>query len=246
MATAYPGALDTTGSQLRTDIASTDDLDASGKQHDVMHVNVHGATVALETKLGLTDSNAVNKAILVGSAASTTSWTTSPTIGGTVTLDGSGGGLKMDGLDSADANTLDDYEEGTFTVAFTAGSGSITADTSYNTCSYVKIGKVVHIQGQIGVSSVSTPSGALNMTGLPFASANGLAQSADWVANLGTIIDLASDPSGGGSVYGRITNNSSSINWRAQAGTSAGDSTIADLIDAGTWFWVGGTYTANI
>ena len=80
MATAYPGALDTSASQLRTDIASTDDLDASGKQHDVMHVNVHGATVALETKLGLTDSNASSGAILVGTGTSTTAWTTSPSI----------------------------------------------------------------------------------------------------------------------------------------------------------------------
>ena len=85
MATAYPGALDTSGSQLRTDISSTDDLDATGKQHDVMHVNVHGATIALETKLGLTDSNASSGAILVGSGTSTTAWTTSPTVTGTLT-----------------------------------------------------------------------------------------------------------------------------------------------------------------
>ena len=88
MATAYPGALDTVGSQLRTDISSTDDLDDSGKEHDVMHVNVNGATVALETKLGLTDSNAVSGAVLVGSGASTTSWTTTPTIGGNTTVSG--------------------------------------------------------------------------------------------------------------------------------------------------------------
>ena len=85
MATAYPGALDTVGSQLRTDIASTDDLDDSGKEHDVMHVNVNGATVALETKLGLTDSNASANAVLVGTGASTTAWTTSPTVSGTLT-----------------------------------------------------------------------------------------------------------------------------------------------------------------
>ena len=93
MATAYPGALDTSGSQLRTDIASTDDLDASGKEHDVMHVNVHGATVALETKLGLTASNAVDGAILVGTAASTTAWTTSPSISTTGTAGGLTGGF---------------------------------------------------------------------------------------------------------------------------------------------------------
>ncbi len=93
MATAYPGALDTSGSQLRTDIASTDDLDATGKQHDVMHVNVHGATIALETKLGLTASNAVDGAILVGTAASTTAWTTSPSISTTGTAGGLTGGF---------------------------------------------------------------------------------------------------------------------------------------------------------
>ena len=85
MATAYPAALDTVGSQLRTDIASTDDLDDSGKEHDTQHVNVNGAVVALETKLGLTDSNASANAMLVGSGASTTSWTTSPTVTGTFT-----------------------------------------------------------------------------------------------------------------------------------------------------------------
>ena len=85
MATAYPGALDTSGSQQRTDISSTDDLDATGKEHDVMHVNHAGAIVALETKLGLTDSNAAANAMLVGSGASTTSWTTSPTVSGTMT-----------------------------------------------------------------------------------------------------------------------------------------------------------------
>ena len=85
MATAYPGALDTTGSQQRTDISSTTDMDASGQEHDVMHVNHAGAIVALETKLGLTDSNAAANAILVGSGASTTSWTTSPTVTGTLT-----------------------------------------------------------------------------------------------------------------------------------------------------------------
>ena len=77
MATAYPGALDTTGSQLRTDIAPTDDLDASGKRHDEMHVNVHGAAVAVETKLGIGASTATVGTVMMGAAsAGTTAWTT--------------------------------------------------------------------------------------------------------------------------------------------------------------------------
>ena len=63
MATAYPGALDATNNQLRTDISSTDDLDATGKEHDVMHVNAHGAIVAVEKKLGTGDFDAVNGAV---------------------------------------------------------------------------------------------------------------------------------------------------------------------------------------
>ena len=115
MATAYPGALDTSGSQQRTDIASTDDLDASGKEHDVMHVNHAGALIALETKLGLTDSNAVDGAILVGSAASTTSWTTTPAI---------------DITGNAATVTVADTTDTTCSVAlFESATGSLAAKT---------------------------------------------------------------------------------------------------------------------
>ena len=69
MATAYPGALDATNNQLRTDIAQTDDLDASGKEHDVMHVNVNGAVFELETKLGTGVSTASSGAVMMGTGS---------------------------------------------------------------------------------------------------------------------------------------------------------------------------------
>jgi hypothetical protein len=120
MATAYPGALDTSGSQLRTDIASTDDLDASGKEHDVMHVNVHGATIALETKLGLTASNAVDGAILVGTAASTTAWTTSPAIN--ITGNASGTAATVTGAAQTNITSVGTLSALAVTGAITAGS----------------------------------------------------------------------------------------------------------------------------
>jgi hypothetical protein len=83
MATAFPGALDTSTQQPSP--SSTTDLDASGYEHDTVHTNHSGAIIALETKLGLTDSNAAANAMLVGSGTSTTSWTTSPTVTGTFT-----------------------------------------------------------------------------------------------------------------------------------------------------------------
>ena len=82
MATAYPAALDTVGSQLRTDIASTDDLDDSGKEHDTQHVNVNGAVVALETKLGTGASTAVADSVMAGTGSGVSSWSSSPTLGG--------------------------------------------------------------------------------------------------------------------------------------------------------------------
>ena len=91
----YPGTLDTTnatpgaGVQFPQIPAASTDLDASNVEHDLLHTNLSLAIVALQTKLGITDSNAAADKLLIGSGASTTAWTsTLPTVGfGT---DGSG------------------------------------------------------------------------------------------------------------------------------------------------------------
>jgi len=65
------------------------------------------------------------------------------------------------------ANLLDDYEEGAWTAAITAGvTLSVTAGT------YTKIGRQVTVSGRFNVSSVSSPSGG-SITGLPFTSGSG-------------------------------------------------------------------------
>ena len=70
---------------------------------------------------------------------------------------------------SSNANTFDDYEEGTFTPTLVAGtSGTITLDGDFNTLQYTKFGNVVTITGYIIVTSVSAPTGTLEMQGLPF------------------------------------------------------------------------------
>jgi hypothetical protein len=73
---------------------------------------------------------------------------------------------------SSDANTLDDYEEGTtstVTIA-TQTSGTITLNGSFNTLSYTKIGRLVTVTGNLTVSSVSLPIGGyIDVSGLPFA-----------------------------------------------------------------------------
>ena len=69
---------------------------------------------------------------------------------------------------SADANTLDDYEEGTFTAAIATGSGTVSTNAA--TGYYTKIGNQVSVRGYLNVSGVSSPSGTVNITGLPFVS----------------------------------------------------------------------------
>jgi hypothetical protein len=67
---------------------------------------------------------------------------------------------------STDANTLDDYEEGTFTPTVTAASGSNGGLTS--TGVYTKIGRFVYVVMNIIGISKGTLSGQINVGGLPF------------------------------------------------------------------------------
>jgi len=83
-----------------------------------------------------------------------------------------GGGLCF-GTDTAANNALDDYEEGTWVPTLVcSSSGSYTLDTGSNLAAYTKIGRVVHIQGSIGIASESSPNGNLRMS-LPFTSFTG-------------------------------------------------------------------------
>jgi len=71
------------------------------------------------------------------------------------------------GVSSATAsNLLDDYEEGTWTPAFSFSSGSV--GYAYQVGTYRKIGKTVHVQFAFIVNSASSPSGNTTITGLPF------------------------------------------------------------------------------
>ena len=115
MATNYPGSLDTATQQPSP--SSTTDLDATGYEHDVVHTNHSGALIALETKLGATDSNASANAVLVGTGSSATSWTTTPTISGLVTCSG---GISAPLLINAQTGT-------TYTFVLTDGGKLVTA-----------------------------------------------------------------------------------------------------------------------
>ena len=96
---------------------------------------------------------------------------------GTVALQGAvpnaGTGITFPATQSAssNANTLDDYEEGTWTPTI-GGTGSNPTGTAggNNAGHYVKVGKAVHIRANISFTSISGGSGNARISGLPFAS----------------------------------------------------------------------------
>jgi hypothetical protein len=73
---------------------------------------------------------------------------------GLMTLAGPGIKFPAAAIASADPNTLDDYEEGTWTP--TQGRGLTVVGAFSSSGTYIKIGKVVHLSGQVsGATSVA-------------------------------------------------------------------------------------------
>ena len=89
----YPTTLDDTNATPSATVefpqpASSTDLDATNVEHDLLHKNLSLAIVALQTKLGITDSNATSGTLLQGTGAGSSSWSSTlpaVTLGGAVT-----------------------------------------------------------------------------------------------------------------------------------------------------------------
>ena len=123
-----------------------------------------------------------------------------------------GGGITFNG-DTAAANALDDYEEGSFTPSINPGF-TVGYYTQFGR--YVKIAKLVYFTLYVGVNTISGSSSATHaqIHGLPYASAdyngmNGYDVSVSWIYQLGqnvnnayvqesqTYIQLLNNPTGG-------------------------------------------------
>jgi hypothetical protein len=139
--------------------------------------------------------SATNVAMVLDTAGTVKAYST---IGvGNTTPAASGAGITFPATASAssDANTLDDYEEGTFTPSF-ANSG--TGTYSVQQGAYTKIGNTVKVHIFIQLSSVGTASGDLTVTNLPFSARTGLTQappamwSSGWTSGGQPIIGLFS------------------------------------------------------
>ena len=120
---------------------------------------------------------------------------TTPTVTTTIGVGGatpsaSGSGVTFPATQSAstDANTLDDYEEGTWTP--TQGAGLTVAGSFSSTGRYTKIGRTVTVSGNvIGSTSIAVSAGSIMCGGLPFNDSN-------YGLSIGAMINSATTASG--------------------------------------------------
>lgn len=180
--------------------------DAGDNLENVVVTDLGGVPLPLSVENGGTGAATAAAArtnLGLGTAATVNTGTTSGTIpllttGGALSLTGgltAGGSLNISGASagqitfpatqnaSSDANTLDDYEEGTWTPTVvgtvTAGTGTYTT----NSGRYVKIGQLVTVQF-IVIQTAHNGSGNMEITGLPFTASYRTAALAGYVDGL--------------------------------------------------------------
>jgi len=80
-------------------------------------------------------------------------------------------GIQFNG-DTAEANSLDDYEEGTWTPVLRGSSTAGTFTYNFRSGSYTKIGNTVFVRWGFKLLTASGAAGTVQISGLPFTSAN--------------------------------------------------------------------------
>jgi hypothetical protein len=140
---------------------------------------------------------------------------------------------------SADANTLDDYEEGTWTPRIVGTVTDPTVTYSQRPATYTKIGRMCYFQCIVVLSAYSGGSGRVLVEGLPFtAGASGVGNGAPGQ----TLVSNITLPA----LYTQVTNyvdpSTTRFNWLAAgSGQAYSDLTVSAFTNS-TSFIVSGFY----
>ena len=137
---------------------------------------------------------------------------------------------------SADANTLDDYEEGSFTPSWGGETTAPTVTYVVREGYYTKIGNIVNVIIGLVNATKSGGSGNLTITGLPFAPGGGGSLNALG----GSIISFTTGWAGTASLSAFIQSGNSNMLLYV-ANNSSTRNTTADL-GAGTYMYIHATY----
>ena len=101
---------------------------------------------------------------------------------------------------SSDANTLDDYELGTWTIGVSFGAASVGVTYSANTGQYTKIGNKVSVSGDLTLTASGSSTGNARITGLPFAIRNAASAAGGVAIGFITSTSFADFPQGFGDI----------------------------------------------
>lgn len=141
---------------------------------------------------------------------------------------------------STDANTLDDYEEGTFTPVLNFGGATtgITYGTQVGT--YVKVGQMVCVTIHLVLTNKGSATGAATITGLPFSTHSGgfAGLGVHTVANLG--VSVASF-----SAYMGTSSTTVNLQYIPAAGGTGSTNAIETSFSNTTTLVITGSYRAS-
>jgi hypothetical protein len=165
-----------------TDPTPADKLGTSvgGNTHSALHAAVNAALNTISTKAGISESAAVDtpaaNAALISLTNAKSKWLAGAARN-ILGVDASGvigwlsGQIPFPAAQnaSADANTLDDYEEGTWTPQLDQGASTNIGKTVIY-ASYVKIGKLVFFNLRLDITAAGTSGSAVTAT-LPITAA---------------------------------------------------------------------------
>jgi hypothetical protein len=158
-------------------------------------ISANGAVDATGTTFNYSWANGGQGPLIFRNAAIANVMTldASGNVGVGVTPSASGGCLQLKSgitfpatqVASSDANTLDDYEEGTFTPTIVGSTSAGTGTYTTNTGKYTKIGNFVTFQVYINWTA-HTGTGNMRIGNLPFTNGN-----AFWAGSFGFIANIA-------------------------------------------------------
>jgi hypothetical protein len=152
------------------------------------------------------------------------------------------------GTDTAAANLLDDYEEGDWTPTI-GSAATVSPDATYNagftTGHYTKVGEMVHCTGMLRLTDKGTQSGAISITGLPFASANNSKYRTTWSFFFHNAADIDLTGNTAGTIMMYQAHNTSYIIVRVKdpATAAAENVEFADISDT-VYVQISGSYVA--
>jgi len=132
-------------------VSGTSGLKTTGGNDGLLNIQTNGAN-----------------AISISSGQRSTFPTTIGVGNATPSTSGSGISFPATASASSDANTLDDYEEGTWTPVYNQEGGNPTVTYTGTFGVYRKIGSLVWVAGRIATTAVTGGSGVVSIAGLPF------------------------------------------------------------------------------